>query len=264
MKTEGLRVLTTIPAAPTTLYLAWLSSKQHGAMTSGNAKIEPVVGSDFSALSGYITGKLVVLDLGRRLVMSWRTTDFPHDAVDSRVEIFFEALGGSTRVTVLHRDIPHGQAEQYKATWNEKYFVPMRAFFSKFLPDPRDPPPPRRPMPPPDDYDKPQTPLQALKARKARLSAPARPVLAEKKVERPAPAPPEEKTDPPPPVAKQKKAEKAEKAPPPKVAEVAKKPAPPAKPAKQAAAPPAKKAAAPPPTKKKAAPPSKPAKKKKK
>jgi len=288
MKTEGLRVLTTIPAAPTTLYLAWLSSEQHGAMTSGEAKIEPVVGSDFSALSGFITGKLVVLDLGRRIVMSWRTTDFPREAPDSRVEIFFEALGGSTRVTVLHRDIPVGQGEPCKSTWNDKYFGPMRAFFSKFLPDPRDPPPPRRPIPPPDEDDEDE--IEEPKAMKGKKVIATKPVVAanapekpEKKAEKPAPAPkpaPEpKKAAPPPPASKPKKAEKAppaskpkaEKAPPPKKtappkkAEKApppkKKTAPPAKPAKKPAPPP-KKAAAP--AKKKAAAPSKPAKKKKK
>src|SRR5690349_17087252 len=125
MKTEGLRVLTTIPTAPTTLYLAWLSSEQHSAMTGGTAKIDPNVGGKFTASNGYIQGKLVVLDLGRRIVMSWRTMDFPRDAVDSRVEVHFEALGGSTRLTVLHTDIPEGQAEKYKEGWNTNYFTPM-------------------------------------------------------------------------------------------------------------------------------------------
>src|SRR4051812_10227881 len=129
MKTEGLRILTTIPTAPTTLYLAWLSSEQHSAMTGGAAKIDANVGGKFTAWNGYVSGKLVALDLGRRIVMSWRTTDFPRDAADSRVEVQFESLAGSTRVLILHTDIPEGQSEKYKAGWADNYFTPMRAYF---------------------------------------------------------------------------------------------------------------------------------------
>lgn len=152
MKKEALRATTTVPVAPTTLYFAWIDSTQHAAMTGGGpAKFDGNVGAKYSAMNGYITGKLVILDLGRRLVMSWRTTDFPRDASDSRVEIHLEALGSSTRILVLHTEIPEGQAEKYKALWNDKYFAPMRAYFSKFLPDPRNPPPRRIPPPPPED-----------------------------------------------------------------------------------------------------------------
>jgi uncharacterized protein YndB with AHSA1/START domain len=153
MKKEALRVSTTIPAAPTTLYLAWLNPEQHSAMTGGVAKIDPQVGGKFTAWNGYISGKLVILDLGRRIVMSWRTADFPREASDARVELHFEALGGSTRLTVLHTDIPEGQGAKYREDWNEKYFAPMRNFFSKYLPDPREPPPPRRPPPPIDETE---------------------------------------------------------------------------------------------------------------
>ena len=126
MKKEAVRVSTTIPVAPTTLYYAWLNSEQHSAMTGGKAKIDPDVGTKFTAWDGYITGKLITLDLGRRIIMSWRTTEFPRDAADSRVEIHLEALGGNTRVTILHTEIPAGQGEKYRAGWMEHYLDPMR------------------------------------------------------------------------------------------------------------------------------------------
>jgi len=151
MKKEALRVTTTIPVAPTTLYFAWIDSDHHSAMTGGTAKFDPTVGAKFTAWNGYISGKLVILDLGRRIVMSWRTTDFPRDASDSRVEVHFEALGPSTRVLILHTEVPEGQSEKVRSYWNDKYFGPMRTYFSKFLPDPRNPPVRRPPPPPPED-----------------------------------------------------------------------------------------------------------------
>jgi uncharacterized protein YndB with AHSA1/START domain len=257
MKKEALRVSTTIPAAPTTLYLAWLSAEQHSAMTGGAAKIDPDVGGKFSTWNGYITGKLVILDLGRRIVMSWRTTDFPRDAADSRVEIHFEALGGSTRLTILHTDIPEGQGEKYRAGWNEHYFTPMRTFFSKYLPDPRKPPPPRRPIPPPDEEEEedeiPKKGKGALALKKgalAHVSAKAAKAAPAKVAAKPAPA--------------NVAAKAAAKAPAKPAAKPTAKPlAKPAKPAAKKAAKPPKAAAKPAkPAAKKAKKPAKPAKKK--
>ena len=65
----------------------------------------------------------------------------------------YRTLGASTRILILHTEIPDGQSEKYKALWNEKYITPMRAYFSKFLPDPRDPPVRRIPAPPPEGED---------------------------------------------------------------------------------------------------------------
>jgi uncharacterized protein YndB with AHSA1/START domain len=249
MKKEALRVSTTIPAAPTTIYLAWLASEQHSEMTGATAKIDASVGGKFTACNGYITGKLVTLDLGRRIVMSWRTTDFPRELPDSRVEVHFEPLGGSTRLTVLHMDIPEGQGEQYRTLWNEKYFTPMRNFFSKFLPDPRKPPPPR--PSPPDDEEEEESQEEEAPPKKGKLIKPTPP---SKKV-LPAPKSKAALAKPSKPVAAKPAKAKPVKAKPAKPAKPAK-----AKPAKAKPAEPAKAAAKPKlAAKKAAAKPKKPA-----
>ena len=178
MKREALRATSTIPVAPTTLYFAWIDSTHHSSMTSMTAKLEPVVGAKYSTCNGYVTGKLVILDLGRRIVMSWRTTDFPRDAADSRVEVHFETLGLSTRILILHTEIPEGQSEKYKALWNEKYIAPMRSYFSKFLPDPRNPPPRRIPPPPPESDD--DVPVKGKSKLGAKATPPAKGAIVAK------------------------------------------------------------------------------------
>ena len=234
MKREALRVTSTIPVAPTTLYFAWIDSVHHSSMTGGAAKLEPVVGANYSALDGYVSGKLVILDLGRRIVMSWRTNDFPRDAADSRVEVHFETLGLSTRILILHTEIPDGQSERYKELWNDKYISPMRAYFSKFLPDPRNPPVRRPPPPPPENDEEDEEPEEEV-----RLPSKLKARLAEKKAAAKAAAPP------PPPAAKKS----VPPPPPPKpsgpgVHKAEEKPAPKSeKPVAKSAPPPAKKAA---------------------
>jgi hypothetical protein len=261
MKKEALRVSTMVPTAPTTLYLAWLNAEQHSAMTGGVAKIDPQVGGKFTTWDGYISGKLVILDLGRRLVMSWRTTDFPREAPDSRVEIHFEALGGSTRVTILHTDIPEGQSEKYREAWNEKYFTPMRTFFSKYLPDPRKPPPPRRPIPPeePEEEEAQEAEETPKKGKAVKAPPPSTKAVAPPKG-KPAPPAPAKAAPAKAAPAKAAPAKAPSKAPPAKPAPAKGKAA--AKPAAKAAKPAPKKAAAKPAAKKPA--PKKPAKSKKK
>jgi activator of HSP90 ATPase len=47
------------------------------------------------------------------------------------VEIILEEVSGGTKVTLIHTKIPDGQGESYKQGWDDFYFTPMRAYFSK-------------------------------------------------------------------------------------------------------------------------------------
>ncbi len=118
-----------MPASPEAVFDARMSSKAHGAMTGGEASIDPVVGGAFEAWDGYITGTTLELEPGRRVVQAWRTTDFEEDDPDSRIEVVFEPAQDGTRVTLHHLDIPDGQSG-YEQGWVDNYFVPMREYFA--------------------------------------------------------------------------------------------------------------------------------------
>jgi activator of HSP90 ATPase len=36
-----------------------------------------------------------------------------------------------TKITLTHTNLPEGQGESYKQGWDDFYFTPMRAYFSK-------------------------------------------------------------------------------------------------------------------------------------
>jgi uncharacterized protein YndB with AHSA1/START domain len=120
---------TVLPASPRQLYDAWMSSREHGAFTGDAALIEARVNGGFSAFSGYITGRTLELEPPRRIVQSWRTTEFPEGSPDSRLEVIFEAVTGGTRLTLRHSQLPGGQGPQYETGWKENYFVPMAGYF---------------------------------------------------------------------------------------------------------------------------------------
>ena len=117
------------PASPEEIYNSWLSSEGHSGMTGSPASISAVVGEEFEAWDGYIQGKNLELDPGKRIIQSWRTSEFSADEPDSRIEITLEPVGKQTKLTLKHTDLPpHGS--QYEQGWVDSYFEPMKEYFA--------------------------------------------------------------------------------------------------------------------------------------
>ena len=118
-----------IPASPEEVYNAWLSSEGHSGMTGSPAFCSANIGDEFTAWEGYIQGKNLELEYGKRIVQSWRTTEFSDDEADSQIEVTLEPVGDQTKLTLHHTGLPpHGS--QYEQGWVELYFDPMKEYFS--------------------------------------------------------------------------------------------------------------------------------------
>jgi uncharacterized protein YndB with AHSA1/START domain len=119
-----------IPATPDTVYSAWLDSDEHARMTGDTALVSAVAGEPFEAWGGYIQGRNIELEAGKRILQSWRTSEFEDAEPDSLLEIMFTPEGTGTRVTIRHTNLPpHGM--QYKQGWIDSYFTPMKEYFIK-------------------------------------------------------------------------------------------------------------------------------------
>ena len=129
MKLDAIRVSAVIPAEPKKVYAAWMSSKGHSDMTGSPAKVGARVGSSFTAWEGYISGKTLALDPPKRVLQSWRTSDFAKGDADSSLEVLFETARGGTKVTLVHTKIPAGQGAGYRKGWIDFYFKPMKDYF---------------------------------------------------------------------------------------------------------------------------------------
>ena len=127
---ETLNLSTLLPGPPEKIYTAWLDSNEHGLFTGSPANIDPQIGGEFTAWDGYIQGKTLELEPGKRILQSWRTTEFPDTSPDSLLEVIFEPDPAGTRLTLLHTNIPDGQSDQYRQGWLDYYFQPMREYFS--------------------------------------------------------------------------------------------------------------------------------------
>ena len=121
----------TLPGTPDAIYEAWISSEGHSAMTGAGAHVDPAVGGDFDAWDGYITGRTLALEPGRRIVQSWRTSEFTDEHDDSQIEVLLEPVGEGTRVTIRHSNVPDGQLGYEQGGWQDSYFDPMREYFAR-------------------------------------------------------------------------------------------------------------------------------------
>ncbi len=120
----------TLQASPEAVYDTWIDSAGHAAMTGAPAEIGKRVGDAYSAWDGYISGRTLELVPGRRIVQSWRTTDFADEEPDSTITIELEPTKTGVRLTLLHSGVPDDQTDYENGGWRDFYFAPMKAYFS--------------------------------------------------------------------------------------------------------------------------------------
>lgn len=120
---------TTINASAQAIYTTWLHSEGHTKMTGGSATISDQVGATFTTWDDFIEGKNIELEPYRKIVQSWRTTQFAAAEPDSRLTILLNEVDGQTELTLIHSNVPES-GEHYKKGWENHYFQPMKAYFS--------------------------------------------------------------------------------------------------------------------------------------
>ncbi len=128
--TDSIKLSATIPADAKTIYSAWLDSEKHSAFTNSKVKIERKVDSNFIAGDGAITGTNKLLHMNKRIVQTWRSTEFPEESEDSLVEITFEKVDKGTKVIINHSNLPEGTGKDYRKSWKDNYFKPMKEYFA--------------------------------------------------------------------------------------------------------------------------------------
>jgi activator of HSP90 ATPase len=126
---DSIKLSVTLPVEPKILYNAWLNSNEHTAFTNSKASIEKKVGSTFTAHDGYISGKNELLHMNKRIVQSWRTTDFEEETGDSTLDISFEKVEKGTKITLAHSNLPAESGKTYRKGWRDHYFKPMKEYF---------------------------------------------------------------------------------------------------------------------------------------
>jgi activator of HSP90 ATPase len=120
-----------IPASPKEVYDAYVDPKKHSAFTESKATGKAVVGGKFTAWDGYIFGKYLELDDGKRVVQEWSSTDFPDGFGPSRLELCFNKVAEGTEIVMVHSNVPEEQADDTAEGWTEYYWDPLKKYFNE-------------------------------------------------------------------------------------------------------------------------------------
>lgn len=131
MKVTTIRQKILIPAEPDKVYEAFIDAKKHSAFTGSKATCDPTVGGEFTAWDGYISGRNLELEQGKKIVQEWKTTEWPEGYPPSRLELTFKKTKQGTEITMIHSDVPAEQAADIKQGWIDFYWQPLKKYFKK-------------------------------------------------------------------------------------------------------------------------------------
>jgi activator of HSP90 ATPase len=127
MKT--IRQTVTLQAAPLDVYEALMDSRTHAAFTGSPARISPRVGGRFTTYDGYAEGRNLELIPGRKIVQSWRASDWPEGHY-STVTVALARRGAGTRLTFTQAGVPDDQAAAVRQGWIEFYWDPLKTLLA--------------------------------------------------------------------------------------------------------------------------------------
>lgn len=129
MKTTTIKQEVFINASPDQVYECLIDPRKHAAFTGSRATCDPRPGGKFSAWDGYIFGKNLKLEKGKRIYQEWQTTEWPEGAEPSIIEFRFKPFKGGTKIVMVQSEVPAEQKEEYAQGWIDFYWAPLKAYF---------------------------------------------------------------------------------------------------------------------------------------
>ena len=130
METRSIKQAVTIKASPHAVYEALMDSKKHSEFTGGRAVISRKVGGKFTAYDGYAEGVNLELEPDKKIVQSWRASDWP-EGLYSQVTFELKNAAGGTRLTFTQTGVPEEFADDVSRGWRDYYWAPLKEMLEK-------------------------------------------------------------------------------------------------------------------------------------
>ena len=131
MKVKTIEQKVTVPATPDEVYDAFMDPEKHSAFTGSKATCDARVGGEFTAWDGYISGRNLALERGKKIVQEWVTTDWPERQAPSKLALSFKKVKGGTEISMIHSEVPAEQADDLEQGWIDFYWEPLKDYFKK-------------------------------------------------------------------------------------------------------------------------------------
>ena len=122
---KTIRQTATFTASPHEVYEILMDARKHAELTGGKARISREIGGAFSIYDGEIEGKNLELVSDRKIVQSWRYSDWPKGHY-STATFELEKIEKGTRLKFTQTDVPDDKYEEIKQGWKDYYWQPMK------------------------------------------------------------------------------------------------------------------------------------------
>ncbi|MCI0693105.1 SRPBCC domain-containing protein [candidate division KSB1 bacterium] len=127
---KTIRQSVTFKARPGQIYEMLMDSRQHAKFSASKASISRKIGGKFAAYGGYINGVNLALVPNKKIVQSWRGSDWPEGHY-SKATFTLTKVKGGTRLVFTQSGVPDQQYESIKQGWRDFYWNPMKAMLEK-------------------------------------------------------------------------------------------------------------------------------------
>jgi uncharacterized protein YndB with AHSA1/START domain len=118
-----------LPAPPDHLFDMYVDPAAHGAFTGSEVTIGPCPGSPFRAFDGAIYGTILHTEPKRLIVQTWRSAQWPQEAMDSILILtFWPEPDGGGRIELLHAGVDDSDFAGVSHGWEKYYWAPWRAY----------------------------------------------------------------------------------------------------------------------------------------
>jgi activator of HSP90 ATPase len=130
MKTRTIRQQATFKASPHEVFEALMDEKKHAAFTRAAAKVSRKLGGRFTTYDGYADGVNLELVPDRKIVQSWRASDWPAGQYSTTTYLLTPVAGG-TRLTFTQSEVPGEQYDDVSQGWRDYYWQALKDWLAK-------------------------------------------------------------------------------------------------------------------------------------
>jgi activator of HSP90 ATPase len=125
LKTKTIRQSVTFKASPHAIYEALMDSRKHARFTGAKARISRKVSGGFTAYDGYIEGIHLDLVPDKKIVQSWRGSDWPEGHF-SKATFSLRKIKNGARLTFTQSGVPVQHCHGISQGWRDYYWKPMK------------------------------------------------------------------------------------------------------------------------------------------
>jgi uncharacterized protein YndB with AHSA1/START domain len=115
-----------LPATPERLFDMYVDPQSHAAITGADVTIEPRPGTPFCAFDGMLSGTMLHVEPKRLVVQTWRSANWPAEAIDSVLTLSFWPQEEGGRVELVHVNVHDDDFAGVSQGWQTYYWNPWR------------------------------------------------------------------------------------------------------------------------------------------